>query len=150
MIIGLSVGHNARIGAIAFVPLVLAGIELVFSGKRVLGFAVTAAGMAFHLRENHLQITYYMALIVGIYGIAQLIYAVRNKTVRDFFISVGALVPAVIIAAATFFGQFWAITEYTRYSMRGQAELIKPRVKANADGLNRDYAFSYKYGIYEP
>ncbi len=150
MIIGLAVGHNARIGAIAFVPLVIAGIELVFSGKRLLGFAVTAAGMAFHLRENHLQITYYMALIVGVYGIVQLVYAVRNKTTKDFFVSVGVLIPAVIIAAATFFGQFWAITEYTRYSMRGQAELVKSDSKENSNGLNRDYAFAYNYGIYEP
>ncbi len=150
MIIGLSVGHNARIGAIAFVPLVIAGVELVFSGKRILGFAVTAAGMSFHLRENHLQITYYMALIVGIYGLFHLIYAFRNKTIKDFFTSVAVLVPAVIIAAATFFGQFWAITEYTRYSMRGEAELVKSGSKENSDGLNRDYAFAYNYGIYEP
>jgi hypothetical protein len=150
MIIGLAVGHNARIGAIAFVPLVVAGIELGFSGRRMLGFAVTAAGMAFHLRENHLQITYYMALIVGIYGLVQLIYAVRNKTIKDFFTSVGVLIPAVIIAAATFFGQFWAITEYTRYSMRGQDELVKPGSKENSTGLTRDYAFAWTYGIYEP
>jgi len=45
MIIGLSVGHNARIGAIAFMPLVMAGIHLVFNGKRILGFGVTAAGL---------------------------------------------------------------------------------------------------------
>lgn len=150
MIIGLAVGHNARIGAIAFVPLVLAGIHLVFSGKRILGFAVTAAGMAFHLRENHLQITYYAMLIVGIYGLVQLVYALREKQLKEFFVSIAILIPAVVIAAATFFGQFWAITEYTRYSMRGEAELVKPESGQATSGLNRDYAFAYTYGIYEP
>jgi hypothetical protein len=38
MIIGLSAGHNARIGAIAFMPLAFAGIHLAFTGKRILGF----------------------------------------------------------------------------------------------------------------
>ena len=36
VIIGLGAGHNGRIGAIAFMPLVMAGIHLAFSGKRLL------------------------------------------------------------------------------------------------------------------
>src|SRR4051812_41955148 len=46
LIIGQMVGHNARIGAAAFLPLVVAGIHLAFSRKRILGFGVTAAGLA--------------------------------------------------------------------------------------------------------
>ena len=42
LIIGLAAGHNGRIGAIAFMPLIMAGIHLVFTGKRILGFGVTA------------------------------------------------------------------------------------------------------------
>ena len=146
MIIGLSVGHNARIGAIAFMPLVMAGIHLAFTGKRVLGFGVTAAGLAFQLRENHLQITYYLILIVAVYGLVQLIIAFREKQMKEFFKSLGILIPAAIIASATFFGQFWAITEYTRYSIRGPSELAK----APSDGLTKAYAFVYNYGIWEP
>lgn len=150
MIIGLSAGHNARIGAIAFVPLVLAGIHLTFSKKKWLGFGLTAMAMALHLRENHLQITYYMALMVAVYGLVQLIYVVREKRAGDFAKSVGLLVPAVLIAVGTFFGQFWAITEYSRYSIRGASELTKPGPKTiDSEGLSRDYAFQYKYGVWE-
>src|SRR5436190_18523846 len=82
LLIGLSAGHNARVGAIAFVPLVMAGIHLAFSNQRILGLGVTAAGFALHLRENHLQITYYLALIVMIYGVVQLIRYIRaNQTI---------------------------------------------------------------------
>ena len=150
MIIGLSAGHNARIGAIAFVPLVLAGIHLAFSNKRWLGFGVTAMAMALHLRESHLQITYYMALMVAAYGLVQLIYAWREKQIAVFFKSVGLLIPAVLIAVGTFFGQFWAITEYSRYSIRGASELVKPGPKSiDSEGLSREYAFQYKYGVWE-
>ncbi|MFM7857197.1 MAG: hypothetical protein ACKO96_36080, partial [Flammeovirgaceae bacterium] len=150
MIIGLSAGHNARIGAIAFVPLVLAGIHLAFSGRKWLGFGVTAMAMSLHLRENHLQITYYMALIVAAYGLVQLIYFVREKRIADFAKTVALLVPAILIAVGTFFGQFWAITEYSRYSIRGASELVKPGPKTiDAEGLSRDYAFQYKYGVWE-
>jgi len=150
MIIGLSAGHNARIGAIAFMPLVFAGIHLAFSGKRILGFAVTAAGLALHLRENHLQITYYLMLIVIGYGIMQLILAIRAKQVGDFLKNIGILIPAVVIASGTFFGQFWAITEYTKFSIRGPSEIVTKQSAVDANGLSKSYAFQYKYGIWEP
>ncbi|MCA6405742.1 MAG: hypothetical protein IM594_09040, partial [Cytophagales bacterium] len=149
LIIGLSAGHNARIGAIAFMPLVLAGIHLAFSGKKILGFGLTAMALALHLRENHLQITYYLVLMVAVYGLVQLIYALRAKQIADFFKTLGLLIPAVIIAVGTFFGQFWSITEYTRYSIRGPSELVKPKLKVQPNGLSKDYAFAYKYGVIE-
>ena len=150
MIIGLSAGHNARIGAIAFMPLVVAGIHLAFSGKRLLGFGITSLGLALHLRENHLQITYYLVLIVMAYGLVKLIYAWRTKQLKDFFKTMVLLIPAALLAAATFFGQFWAITEYTRYSIRGPSELVKPGTASAIAGLSKEYAFAYKYGIWEP
>ena len=150
MIIGLSAGHNARIGAIAFMPLVIAGIHLAFSEKRIPGFGVTAAGLALHLRESHLQITYYLILIVLGYGLMQLIMALREKQLNNFFRSLVVLVPAAVIAAATFFGQFWAVKEYEYFSTRGPSELTKPGQASVSKGLTKEYAFAYNYGIYEP
>lgn len=149
MVIGLSAGHNARIGAIAFMPLVVAGIHLVFSNRRLLGFAVTALGLALHLRENHLQMTYYLLLLVLVYGLVQLVYAIRAKQLQDFLKNVMLLIPAALLAAATFFGQFWAITEYTRYSIRGPSELTRPNAPSQLNGLSKEYAFAYKYGVTE-
>jgi hypothetical protein len=149
MIIGLSAGHNARIGAIAFMPLVFAGIHLAFSGKRILGFATTAVGLALHLRENHLQITYYLVLIVLAYGLVQLILAIRAKQLPDFGKTILILIPAVLIAVGTFFGQFWAITEYTKYSIRGASEISVKKTGEDVSGLSKSYAFQYKYGVWE-
>lgn len=149
MIIGLAAGHNARIGAIALMPLVVAGIHLAFNGRRLLGAAITAAGLALHLRENHLQITYYLLLIVAGYGLMQLVMAWRQKQLTDFGKTLGVLVPAAVLAACTFFGQFWAIAEYSRYSIRGASELSKPGEKAGS-GLSKEYAFDHSNGIAEP
>ena len=87
LIIGLSVGHNSRIGAIAFMPLVVAGVHLVFSDKKILGFGVTTAGLALHFRENHVQMTYYLLMILVGYGIMQLIVFTREKRTKEYFIS---------------------------------------------------------------
>lgn len=150
MMIGLAAGHNARIGSIAFMPLVVAGIHLVFTGKRWLGFGITALGMALHLRENHLQITYYLALIVAVYGLVALAELIREKRLIEFGKSIAILVPAVLIGAGTFFGPFWAITEYRMYSTRGPSELTAGQPGKSADGLSRTYAFEFSNAITEP
>jgi hypothetical protein len=153
VIIGLGVGHNARIGAIAFMPLVMAGIHLAFTNRKLLGLGVTTAGLALHLRDNHLQITYYLLLIVAGYGILRLIEAFRNKGLPDFLKTIGILVLAAVLAMGTFFGQFWAITEYTAYSIRGKSDLAgaSPRQNtADTQALSKEYAFSYSNGILEP
>jgi hypothetical protein len=149
MIVGLLAGHNIRIASIAFIPLVMAGIHLTFTGKRLLGFGLTALALAMHLRENHLQMTYYLILLVLAYGLVQLIYAVKEKTLPDLFKNVGILVPAALLAAATYFGPIWAVQEYSAYSIRGKSELTKQGA-ATSTGLERDYAFAYSNSILEP
>lgn len=150
MIVGLSAGHNSRIGAIAFMPLVMAGIHLAFTNRKMLGFAVTALGMALHLRENHLQMTYYLAMIVGVYGIVQIVEAWREKKLPDFGKTIGILVGAVVLALGTFFGQLWAVTELAGYSQRGQTELTTTSSDTAGSGLPKSYAFEYSNGILEP
>jgi hypothetical protein len=151
-IVGLSAGHNARIGAMAFMPLVMAGIHLAFTNRKLLGFAVTALGMALQLRENHLQITYYLAIIVGIYGLVELINLGKWAFMNLYVKTIGILALAVTIAVGTFFGQLWAASELAKYSSRGKTELKISSANSDAagTGLPKSYAFEYSNGIAEP
>ncbi|MTI26442.1 YfhO family protein [Fulvivirga kasyanovii] len=151
MIIGLAAGHNARIGAIAYMPLVLAGIHLTFTRNRILGFGLTAVALALELRENHLQITYYLLLMVIIYGIIMLIDAVKKGEAANFIKNTALLILAAVIALGTFFGKFWTTYEYSKYSMRGKSELTAATsADEGTSGLKKDYAFQYSNGILEP
>lgn len=153
MIIGLAAGHNGRIGAIAYMPLVMAGIHLSFTKRRILGLGVTTAAMALHLRENHVQMTYYLLLIVLAYGLIRLIEAIKNKTLPDLLKTVGVLVVAVLLGAGTFFGQFLAIKEYSAYSTRGKSDLVgatPQQSTADALGMSKEYAFEFSNDILEP
>lgn len=148
IIIGDLAGHNARIGAIAFVPLLLAGIHLIFEGNKYLGFAFFTIGLSLHLRENHLQITYYTIMILAGYVIVQFVY-LRN-TYKHIIKILLLLVLAGLLSTGTFFGQLWSTYEYSKYSTRGVSELKVNTDKSQAKALNRDYVFEYSNGLTEP
>lgn len=151
MIIGIGAGHNARIAAIALLPLVVAGVHLMYQNKKWLGFGLTALALAMQLRVNHLQITYYLLIILLVYGLIVMIEAIRQKAAMEFFKKTSLLVVAAILALGTFIGAFWATYEYGKYSIRGKSELTSTNQNdSGKDGLDKEYAFQYSNGIVEP
>jgi len=150
MLIGIAAGHNARIGAIAYIPLVIAGIHVTITKFRWTGFGVTAAAMALHLRLNHLQMTYYMLLMVLVYGMVMLYYSWKSGQLKAYFINISVLVVAILMAIGSMFGELWATWEYGKYSMRGKSELAADITTGTDDGLKKDYAFQYSNSVFEP
>ncbi len=150
-IIGLVAGHNARVGAISFMPLVLAGIHKAYDGRKRLGFTLAALGLAMHLRINHLQITYYLLLIIIAYTVARFIIELRKDKLKPFLVHSAILVGAALLAVGTFAGEFWATYSYSKYTQRGAPELTSQiEETGNTDGLDKSYAFQYSNGIFEP
>ncbi|WP_296620249.1 YfhO family protein [Marivirga sp.] len=147
-LISVEAGHIWKVAAISWMPLVLAGVVLAFRKKYILGFAITALAMALEIRSNHYQITYYLLLIVLLYGLFQLIQAIRNKTIPEFAKTVGVLSLAVILGIGANFGKIWGAYEYGQYSIRGPAELTSNT--ESSGGLDRSYAFAWSNGIWEP
>ena len=152
LVIILGVGHNAKAHAIAYFPLVLAGILLVFQRKYLLGFIVTALAMALELSASHIQMTYYLLFLVLIYGIVQLIDSIKKNEVPHFVKSVLILVVAVVLAVGTNATPLLATSEYSKESTRGKSELtINPdgSEKQASSGLSKEYITQYSYGIPE-
>ena len=152
LIIILGVGHNAKAHAIAYMPLVLSGIILTFRKKYIWGFILTAVAMALEIVANHVQMTYYLMLLVLVLGISYLIDAFRKKELPHFFKSVGILVLAVVLAVGTNAASLMATSEYSAFSTRGKSELsINPdgTAKQDASGLDKAYINQYSYGISE-
>jgi len=149
LIIILGVGHNAKAHAIAYMPIVLAGILLVFQRKYLLGFIVTALAMALEIAASHIQMTYYLLFLVLIFGIVQLIESFKNKEIPHFFKSIGILLVAVILAVGVNATSLLATQEYAKHSTRSKSELtINPdgSPKEITTGLSKDYITEYSYG----
>lgn len=152
LIIILGVGHNAKAHAIAYMPLVLSGILLTFRKKYIWGFILTTVAMALEIVANHVQMTYYLMLLVLVLGVAYLIDAFRKNELPHFFKSVGILVLAVVLAIGTNAASLMATSEYSAFSTRGKSDLtINPdgTPKTDVGGLDKEYINQYSYGISE-
>ena len=152
LIIILGVGHNSKAHAIAYMPLVLSGIILVFQKKYIIGFLLTTIAMGLELVANHFQMTYYLMFLVIVLGIAYLVDAYRKQMLPHYFKSIGVLVAAVVLAIALNATNFLATNQYVKESKRSKSELtINPdgTPKEVTPGLDRDYITQFSYGIVE-
>lgn len=152
LIIILGVGHNSKAHAIAYMPLVLSGILLVFQRKYIVGFLLTAVAMGLEIVANHFQMTYYLMLLVIVLGIVYLIDAYKKKILPHYFKSIGILFAAVFLALALNATGILATKEYVKESTRGKSELtVNPdgSPKEVTSGLDKDYITTYSYGFLE-
>lgn len=151
-IIILGVGHNSKAHAIAYMPMVLAGILLVLQRNYLWGFLLTAVTMSLEINASHPQMTYYLFFAVLILGIFYLIEAFKEKQLPSFFKSIAILIVAVVLAIGTNATSLLATKEYVAHSTRGKGELtINPdgSPKEASNGLSKEYITDYSYGILE-
>jgi len=151
-IIILGVGHNAKAHAIAYMPLVLSGIFLVFRKKYFLGFILTALAMGLELSANHFQMTYYLLLLVLVIGLVYLVDAFKKKELKHFFVSVGIMAVAVTLALGLNATNLMATSEYAKESTRSKSELTinaDGSEKEKTNGLSKAYITEYSYGVGE-
>ena len=147
-VISIQAGHMWKIRAIAYIPLVIAGVQLVFTRRYLLGFIITALGVALEINANHLQITYYLFILLMVYGLSELVFAIREEKLAELSKKVAILIVAAVLAVGTNFGKLWSTYEYGKISIRGKSELSSTPAESKA-GLDREYAFRWSSGKWE-
>ncbi|MBP6649561.1 MAG: YfhO family protein, partial [Bacteroidia bacterium] len=148
LIIFLVTGHNSKVHAIGFMAPVIAGIIMTYRGRMWLGAALTGLFLALELNANHLQITYYLMLMVVMLGIAEMYTAFKEKRLAQFGKATVVLGVMALLAVATNITNLWATQEYGKYSTRGPSEL-KADKENQTTGLDRDYITDWSYGVGE-
>ena len=144
----LEAGHNSKAHAIGYMAPVLAGILLTYRGKYLAGALLTALFLALELSANHLQITYYLGLMVVMLGVYELIIAIQEKKIPAFAKSTGLLFVAALLAISVNITNIWATWEYGKETIRGKSELSHSPEKRTS-GLDKDYATQWSYGVGE-
>ena len=141
----IGAGHNAKAMAMAYMPAVIAGVLLTYKGKYLWGWLITAFAMAFEVRTNHLQITYYLALIIVILVIAEFISDIKNKKLGHFFKASIGLVVAGILGVLTCATSLYGNYEFGKETTRGKPVLTRDEDNQTT-GLDRDYITQWSYG----
>lgn len=154
-IISLEAGHNAKIRALAFTPLILSGAVLLFRDKRVLGTLLLALGFSFQLYTGHIQITYYTLLLLAVYYISQSFFFIKEKKTIQLSVILGLSVLAGTLGLLSNISKISSGLEYKKYSIRGE-RVVKDLTKQDHEqdnlgksGLDKEYAFSWSNGIAE-
>ena len=156
-IIIVEAGHITKAWAISMMAPILAGMVLAFKRKYVWGGILFTLALGVQITFNHIQITYYTAMMAGILGVVYFIFAIKDKALKQFII--GGLVIALgsVLAVAANASHLVVNQEYAKYTMRGGSEIsVTPEdlykdgepksIAGEKSGLNIDYAYNWSYG----
>lgn len=152
LVIILGVGHNAKAHAIAYMPLVVAGVILVFRKRYLLGGILTMFATALEISANHFQMTYYLLFLLLILGGFYGYRFIAAKEYQELGKVAGVFALAVLLAVGANAANLMATSEYTGFSMRGKSELTtNPDGSRNAttSSMDRAYITEYSYGVGE-
>jgi len=141
-------GHMTKAHAIAYVPMVVAAVLYTYRGRMLLGGVLTALAVALELYANHLQITYYLVLMLILIGLFQFIKDFKANNLTDFSKRSGILILAALLGSATAVTRLSTTMEYGTESTRGKSELTN-NLDNKTSGLDKDYATSWSYGVAE-
>ncbi len=142
-------GHITKTYAIALMAPVVAGILYAYNRNKWLGALLTTVALGMEIAYNHVQITYYLAMLVMVLILSKLIYAIKEKALKAFAQTSAVLGLAAMLAILPNITNLWTTYEYGKYSIRGASELSSPEGEKENKGLDPSYAFGWSYGKHE-
>ncbi|MBO4634169.1 MAG: YfhO family protein [Bacteroidales bacterium] len=162
----IQVGHNTKMQAIALMPWVLAALVYTYRHtdgrsqpamaspvipgltgdllRTLLGAALFGLALSMQVKANHQQITYYLAIMVLLYAVAELVHVIRNGGWGRFLTASALLLVLGLAGVATNVNKLLPLAKYTPETMRGGSELS--RDGGATKGLDLDYATAWSYG----
>jgi len=144
----IEAGHSSKAAAIAFAPLLIAGLIHILRWQCTLGIILFTLGMGLELFANHLQITYYLALICMVMVIVYAVQYIKAKNYRALLKSLGMALGGLIIALMCNFSNIYNTYEYSKNTIRGEA-LLSNSATPKQGGLDTDYVTRWSYGVDE-
>ncbi len=147
----IGAGHDTKMLALGYAPLIIAGMLLLFNKRYWLGSAGLITGLVLQISTGHLQIVYYTILILGALSLGFLIDSYRKKELATAFKSIVIAAILGIIALCSNAISTLTTWDYSKESMRGGVSELKETNDKNTTGggLDKSYAFKYSVGLTE-
>ena len=121
----------------------------------VAGSVLFALALSMQIKANHVQISYYLAIVIFLYVLVLLADTLSRKgpgrtgRLRNFFVASALLLVMGGVGIATNANKLIPTYNYTQYTMRGGSELRADSDTHNKKGLDLEYATQWSYGIDE-
>ncbi|MDR3127523.1 MAG: YfhO family protein [Tannerellaceae bacterium] len=146
-------GHVVKAYAIAYMPLALGGMVLLFRGKYLWGTVLFMLGVALVVGTSHIQIAYYLAMLCILFYVGWVIHSVVKGVEKASSVLkvTGLLSAGVVLAILPNAQRMVTDWEMSKLSIRGPSELTMPAdgagvVEPRSTGLDKGYAFQWSYG----
>lgn len=137
--IGLAAeGHGSKLMALSYLPLVFLLTNVVFERRDILSFGLLSAAIGTLLLTNHMQIVYYIFMVLGFY---LLYHIVRDFKENKRLIPTKTLLLAGAIALGLCISSYvyLSVYEYAQYSIRGGG------TTGAKGGLTWEYATNWSF-----
>ena len=149
----ISVGHDTKMLAIAYMPALLGSVILLLNKKYWAGFALTALFTSLIIMVNHLQIAYYLFIVIGIMAVFAVIQAIKEKQLKHTGIAALLAAVAVLVGIGTNAKSLMSTFEYQKETIRGGGTVLADtsgKRTNTTSGLDKDYALAYSISLSEP
>lgn len=145
-LISIMAGHVTKMYVMAYMPLTIAGLFLLFKRKWLWGSILLTLGVSFSIMNSHLQITYYLALLCVIIALGFLFIELRKKDYSNLVKVACVAIVCVIVSILPNLGNLYANYESAQESLRGPSEVTLGSEEATpSEGLDINYAFMWSY-----
>ncbi|SMO82945.1 membrane protein YfhO [Saccharicrinis carchari] len=136
-------GHITKAYTIALMAPVIGGILYTYNRNVWMGGIFTTVAVGLQIAYNHVQVTYYLALLILVLITSRFVYAILHKTIQHFIKASLVLLGAALLAVLPNITNLWTTYEYGKYSIRGKSELSNYEGAAEHSGLDKDYALAW-------
>ena len=144
-------GHTSKIRTIMISPIIIAGMILTFRKYYLYGLALFTVGLGINIYANHLQMTYYLGMVLGLATLIEIINILSKKEYVHLAKSIGILILGSGLALLSSGSRLLTTYEYSKDTMRGKPILEKTddqaRSSSEVDGLEWEYAMSWSNGV---
>jgi hypothetical protein len=141
-------GHGSQMMTTAYMPLAFWAVDRLFEKRDLLSLGLAGLIIGLQMQRGHVQISYYILMLLGAFWIYSLIIRLREQRVKEIVPLTLNFIAALILAAALAAMLYLPVQEYTPYSIRGAQSVLQQAPGAQTggdDGVGIAYATEWSF-----
>ena len=141
-------GHETKALTLGMMAPVIGGFYLIFRKKYGWGIALVMLYSSIGMMR-HPQMSYYLFMMMGLFGIAEIVIHIKEKRIKDLLIALGLFGLSIGVGIGTGYSTLKSNSEYVKETVRSRHSDISTGDSTPKEGLDIDYATAWSYGIDE-